>query len=271
MTTINEKKEWLKGTAKLSKKGTFILLKNNNWVQAKGLTQEFVEKHEDEILDFVSKPFDLDKAKYFIDKAECYESYALDDLIRIYKNFNEDFDEYQYSYDFKTKTVYDDKERREKEYAEAQKQAEKRLAEEQLEKQRIIEKFSKMDPDEIMEMLDDDALYTNTTKDNTDGGYCGLSKSNRAIRAEKGNQFPYSIWGKKKIQELHDNAQISFSDDWDLNDWLMIEINKLSDKEIRENLLMATSWHHTGAFAKETVYYSLVDAKEIYYYILNRK
>ena len=78
-----------------------------------------------------------------------------------------------------------------------------------------------------------------------EGGYYGRSMSNRAIRAYAQGEQPISKWTKEAITD-----EVN-----DIND--AIDLSKLSLKEMQDNFLTRTSWHHTGAFYNNTDFYSI--------------
>ena len=131
--------------------------------------------------------------------------------------------------------------------------------------------IEKLDFDTLSEHLDTNFLFTDIAKGSSKGGYKDHSKSNRALLAEQNGQFPKSKWGKEKIQKMFDNGDIVFSDDDDVNDYVMESINKLSDKEIKDHLIMQSSWHHTGTLYNETDYYGLDSPYGIMDYIMNNR
>ena len=86
-------------------------------------------------------------------------------------------------------------------------------------------------------------------------GYVGQSMSARAKTAYNSGEMPLYKWSKKAI--------ITFLEE---NDYPLVQIEKakkLSLKELREQALKETSWHHTGKFANKTSFYSLVAVEDL--------
>ena len=87
---------------------------------------------------------------------------------------------------------------------------------------------------------------------NSQGGYDGKRMSNRAVEAYENGEMPLSKWNKATLIEaieenaIENNVEIS-SDD----------LRKLTAKELQENFLDNTSWHHTGALYNKTNFYKL--------------
>lgn len=259
------------GKTRISKGGDKIV--NNENHSFRYLDIEKAKANKKEVTDFLSKPFDYKVAtdiSNLIGKGD-YRSIQ-NEILRLYGTYNPDFMWWNSGYATTDEGIIPKEQT--KEYIKEQEEREKREQEakkEQEERKANIEKYAKAEPSEIMKELDDDKLYENKSKYESSGGYQGSSKSNRAVQAEKDNQFPLSKWGKNKIKELYDDARISFSSNFGINDYIMSEIEKLSDKEIKDNLLEYSSWHHSSKFANPVNYYGLVSPKEIYQYILDKK
>ena len=130
-----------------------------------------------------------------------------------------------------------------------------------------IDEILKLDRNYIIDYLNDEPLYTNEKYGETSGGYQGHSKSNRAIRAEENGQFPKSKWNKAKVSEILED--VDFSDNDTINEFVKNAINKMSDKEIKDNLIEQASWHHTGSFYNQTNYYGLKSPQDIMMYVLD--
>lgn len=107
----------------------------------------------------------------------------------------------------------------------------------------------------------DKPLYDEVDRDSK-GGYQGMSMSNRAIKAYESGQAPLSKWTKEEILEKID-------DDGNLEP-LMPLIEKMSEKEMKENFLENTAWHHTSGFFNKTSFYGIKSPKEIAYYIMQK-
>lgn len=78
-----------------------------------------------------------------------------------------------------------------------------------------------------------------------EGGYNGRSMSNRAVRAYINGERPISKWTREDIVDEVEGINDS------------IDLSMLSLRELRDNFLKRTSWHHTGAFYNATDFYSI--------------
>lgn len=78
-------------------------------------------------------------------------------------------------------------------------------------------------------------------------GYNGYSMSNNAINAYDDGEMPLSKWTKTEIIE----AVKSLNSD--------INITKLTVKQMKENLLTCSSWHHTSRKYNATDFYNIRD------------
>lgn len=255
---------------KLNKTGEFLLYKTEyNQKPLQYLDIQKIKDNEKEVIDFLSKPFDYKVANNISELIGRYRPEASqDDVLSLYETYNPSFNRFDYTIGRNNTGIIP---REQSEWYIKEQKRKEELQKAQEVTQANIEKYKNANPDDIMKELSNDKLYENKSKYETKGGYQGLSKSNRAVQAEEDNQYPLSKWGKSKIKQLYDDAKIVFSDNYGINDYLMSEINKLSDKEIRDNLLDKSSWHHTSKFANETNYYGLKSPKEIYEYILDKK
>ena len=130
-----------------------------------------------------------------------------------------------------------------------------------------IDDILQLDREDIFNYLSDKSLYENESFDSSNGGYKGQSKSNRAIRAEQNGQFPKSKWNKAKVNEVLENEYFSGNDY--IDDFVKSAISKMSDKEIKENLIEQASWHHTGSFYNKTNYWGLKSPQYIMSYVLD--
>lgn len=84
------------------------------------------------------------------------------------------------------------------------------------------------------------------------GGYDGHRMSNRAIEAYNHGEKPLSKWSKKDIIDEINN--IAYYNDIDLSD---VALSKLTLKELQDNFLNYSSWHHTGQFYNSTNFYEI--------------
>ena len=75
-------------------------------------------------------------------------------------------------------------------------------------------------------------------------GYYGYSMSNNAVSAYEVGEKPLSKWTKKKIIEL-------------CKEYTQLDISKLTVSELKEKMLVRSSWHHTSKFYNKTDFYSL--------------
>lgn len=86
-------------------------------------------------------------------------------------------------------------------------------------------------------------------------GYNGYSMSNNAVAAYADGEKPLSKWTKPEILEaIFDNCEIS-EEKADL-------LRKMTVKELKDEFLQMSSWHHTSKFYNCTNFYSL-DFEEI--------
>lgn len=89
-----------------------------------------------------------------------------------------------------------------------------------------------------------------------DGGYIGRSMSNRAEKAYKIGEAPWSKWTKEKIIDsvldvvAYEDLKISYED-----------LKRLTLSELRDAFLDYASWHHTGAFYNNTNFYKVSPQK----------
>lgn len=83
----------------------------------------------------------------------------------------------------------------------------------------------------------------------SNGGYDGKSMSNRAREAYNDGEMPLSKWTKK---EIISNIILNNNNSIDEN-----LLNKMTVKELQDNFLNYSSWHHTGKFYNETNFYEL--------------
>lgn len=81
-------------------------------------------------------------------------------------------------------------------------------------------------------------------------GYHNFSMSNNALEAYSNGERPLSKWTKEKmIQEIqYQEMEIEF----DIN-----LLKKLPLSELKDRLLIKTSWHHTSSHYNKTDFYSL--------------
>lgn len=77
-------------------------------------------------------------------------------------------------------------------------------------------------------------------------GYCGYSMSNNAVKAYNEGEKPLSKWSKKDIIE----AVV-------VREKTSIDISVLTLKELRDEFLVYSSWHHTSKFYNQTEFYNL--------------
>ena len=82
------------------------------------------------------------------------------------------------------------------------------------------------------------------------GGYSGHSMSNRAVRAYENGERPLSKWTKSEL--LNNIEDVCFD-----NDVTPPDFSKLTVSELRDNFLVRSSWHHTGALYNATNFYEL--------------
>ena len=95
------------------------------------------------------------------------------------------------------------------------------------------------------------AAKSNAQNQVFDQGYSGRSMSNNAVRAYSEGKQPLSKWTKSAILE----AVEEYDDD---NDTRKADlVRTLTLKEMRDNLLRWTEWHHTGALYNVTDFYEL--------------
>lgn len=84
---------------------------------------------------------------------------------------------------------------------------------------------------------------------NSQGGYSGYSMSNRAVEAYRSGEKPLSSWNKQNILEELSNIE-EFEP-------MMSDFKKMTLKEMKDNFLTNSSWHHTSKFFNTTNFYKL--------------
>lgn len=85
-------------------------------------------------------------------------------------------------------------------------------------------------------------------------GYIGRNMSINAANAYKAGEKPLSKWSKTELVDAI--SSISESEN------IEAIIKLLTVKELQDNFLKRSSWHHTGAFFSETDFYS-IDEKAV--------
>ncbi len=81
-------------------------------------------------------------------------------------------------------------------------------------------------------------------------GYNGYSMSNNAVAAYLDGEMPLSKWTKAAIiKAIFENCEIA-EEKADL-------LKKMTAKELKDNFLKCSSWHHTSKFYNCTDFYSL--------------
>lgn len=84
-------------------------------------------------------------------------------------------------------------------------------------------------------------------------GYVGCKMSERAKEAYDNGERPMSKWTKWDIlSEL----------EYDLDDDTIARLSKYSTQALKNVCLEWTSWHHTGSYANETDFYSVIDGRD---------
>lgn len=83
-------------------------------------------------------------------------------------------------------------------------------------------------------------------------GYVGCKMSERAKEAYDSGERPMSKWNKWDIICELEN---------DLDDDAIAKLSKYSAQALKNVCLEWTSWHHTGSYANETDFYSVMDGR----------
>lgn len=84
-------------------------------------------------------------------------------------------------------------------------------------------------------------------------GYSGYRMSNRAVEAYESGEKPRSKWTKKEIiSEVAQRGKFRESD-----------LKAYSREVLADYFLTRSSWHHTGKYCRETVFYSINDNAEL--------
>lgn len=81
-------------------------------------------------------------------------------------------------------------------------------------------------------------------------GYIGISRSHRAKEAYEGGERPASKWTKKALIEAIAEA---------FGDEVAEKARKVPLEALKDAFLKPSSWHHTGAYATPTTFYSIDD------------
>ena len=83
-------------------------------------------------------------------------------------------------------------------------------------------------------------------------GYCGYSKSNNAVQAERNNKFPKSKWTKELILKV-------LSEEVEENDEKFQFLANKPAAFLKDFLLVSYEWHHTSSYYNCTEYYEVRD------------
>ena len=83
-------------------------------------------------------------------------------------------------------------------------------------------------------------------------GYIDKKMSVRANKAYLNGEMPLSKWTKTTIL----NAIVEFAEESNIN-IDNLDLNKLTLKELQQNYLINSSWHHTGSLYNKTDFYSI--------------
>ncbi len=83
-------------------------------------------------------------------------------------------------------------------------------------------------------------------------GYIDKKMSVRANNAYLNGEMPLSKWTKTTIL----NAIVEFAEENNIN-IDNLDLNKLTLKELQQNYLINSSWHHTGSLYNKTDFYSI--------------
>lgn len=83
-------------------------------------------------------------------------------------------------------------------------------------------------------------------------GYIDKKMSVRANNAYLNGEMPLSKWTKTTIL----NAIVEFAEESNIN-IDNLDLNKLTLKELQQNYLINSSWHHTGSLYNKTGFYSI--------------
>ena len=85
-------------------------------------------------------------------------------------------------------------------------------------------------------------------------GYIGQSMSSRAREAYEDGEMPKSKWTKKfMLEALYDLLASTYPDDE--AEQMFVSIQKMSKNDIFDKFFEFSSWHHTGKYAQETLFY----------------
>lgn len=85
-------------------------------------------------------------------------------------------------------------------------------------------------------------------------GYIGQSMSVRAREAYEDGEMPKSKWTKKfMLEALYDLLASTYPDDE--AEQMFVSIQKMSKNDIFDKFFEFSSWHHTGKYAQETLFY----------------